>query len=88
MLEYFHHGWRHFPRLWSFFEYYDESGGTENTQNISHEAYIVVEVENVCIVYRYQNKGNLEILTEIVILTDFGQISKIQVFDTFQSATT
>ena len=36
-------------------------------------------------VYRYQNEENLEILTEIVILTDFGQISKIEMSVTLQS---
>ncbi len=29
-------------------------------------------------VYRYQNEENLEMLTEMTIFTDFGQISKIE----------
>ena len=37
-------------------------------------------------VYRYQNEENLDILTEIVILTDFGQISKFRSCVHFQSA--
>ena len=37
-------------------------------------------------VYRHKNEENLEILTEIVILTDFGQISKFRSCVHFQSA--
>ena len=37
-------------------------------------------------VYRYQNEENLEILTEIVILTNFVQISKFRSCVHFQSA--
>ena len=36
-------------------------------------------------VYRNQNAENLEILTEIVILIDFGQISKFLLLNIFQS---
>ena len=37
-------------------------------------------------IYRYQNDENLDILTEIVILTSFGQISKFRSCVHFQSA--
>ena len=38
------------------------------------------------IVYHNENEENLEILTEIIILTDFDQISKFLLLNIFQSA--